>query len=523
MLVSTRSRFGLCSVLLLAGLAACGGSSTPVDGGGDDGGLGGGSGKGGHTGTGGGLGRGGMTGTGGGVAGAAGGSTATGGIGGGTAGSGVAGAGVTGTGGVNVGGAGGGLVVGTGGNTGGAGATTAMGGHAGMGTGGGMAGRGGVGGGMAGRGGAGGRGGPGVGGAGGAAACAEGTHRCGNACVTNNSPASGCTATGCQACRDTTSGDPVCRGNTCDINCQSQFHGCGTAANRTCVPDNNMSNTSCGNTCMACPTMTGGTSTCNGTQCIPRCNTGFHLCNGNCVANTSPNMCGPDDGDCSACRTGESCQAPGGCQTTSCPAANQHICGGTCVDQSATQCGAMCATCPTPAADKNSVANCSTTGVCRNVCKPGGYHMCGGTTDDPTCKSNNDVATCGSSCTACSPATLDHGVVGCSGTGCTFTCNQDYHECKADTAGTPICLLNASVDSCGNKCVRCPDSTKPGSNAAPICEQASGGAYECGITCTGTGKKCGAGSAAFCCLANQMCGTNGTCVAGTGGAAGGGS
>jgi hypothetical protein len=116
------------------------------------------------------------------------------------------------------------------------------------------------------------------------------------------------------------------------------------------------------------------------------------------------------------------------------------------------------------------------------------------------------------------PATLANGTVSCSGTGCVFACGANYHKCDADSSGTPICLLTASVDSCGDKCLRCPDSTKPGSNPTPICEPGAGGAYQCGITCTD--KKCGVGSAAFCCTANQTCGTNGTCVAGAGGTGG---
>jgi hypothetical protein len=460
MLVSTVNRVRLCSVFLLAGLAACGGSSTETDGG-----VGGGvaGSHGGRSGSGGGLGRGGMVGTGGGVAGASGSGAAGGTIGtggaigpGGTAGTEVVGSGGMGGGGtVGTGGTAGGPATGSGGSTGGAGAGGSLGGRGGTP---GMAGRGGAAGAMGGRGGAGGRG--GMGGAGGATVCANGTHRCGNSCVADNSIASGCTANGCTACRDTDNGDPVCRGNSCDISCQSQFHGCGSAATRTCVRDNNTSNTSCGNTCMACPTMTGGTSTCDGTKCVPHCNQGFHLCNGACVSNSSATMCGTDDGDCQACPTGETCTNAGSCQTTSCPAPNQHICGNMCVDQSVAQCGANCATCPTPTADKNTVATCTTTGMCRNVCRTASFHRCGGTDTDPTCKSNNDVATCGSSCNPCSPATVTNGTVGCNGTACTLACDQNFHQCWQDSAQTiPVCLSNTSNDSCGNRCIPCAAGT----------------------------------------------------------------
>ena len=137
--------------------------------------------------------------------------------------------------------------------------------------------------------------------------------------------------------------------------------------------------------------------------------------------------------------------------------------------------------------------------------------MCGGTADDPICKPNNDVATCGNSCMAC-PAPAVNGKAGCNGTACTVTCDDTYHQCWQDSAQTiPVCLSNTTPASCGTRCIPCPE-------AKPACDAVAGGKYECGVTCDAN-KKCGVGAAAVCCLANQMC-TNGTCVAGAGGTGG---
>lgn len=310
-------------------------------------------------------------------------------------------------------------------------------------------------------------------------ACNTGYHLCGTTCVANNSTDT--CGTSCGACPDPAHGSPTCTGSplTCGVTCDSGYHLCGN----TCVANNSTSG--CGSACTACPTDPNGQASCDGTQCRLACNTGYHLCNGQCVSNTSPATCGSS---CSPCPTAAGATAT--CRGTppTCGldwnCSDGYIeCGGACVLESASQCGDTCATCPAPGAGIQHAKAVCNGGTCDIACVDG-YHDCGTTTVD--CVSNNEKANCGSSCTPC-PDPPPNGSASCNGTRCTVVCDTNYHLCDG------ACLSNHDLNSCGpTSCSPCP--------YPPESQQDTTYAV-----CDGT--KCG-----FACRdGNHLCGTPGTC------------
>ena len=152
----------------------------------------------------------------------------------------------------------------------------------------------------------------------------------------------------------------TCTGNTCGFACDSGYHLCSGA----CVP--NTSVNSCGTTsCVACPTIANGTATCNGTSCGIACNSGYHLCAGVCVSNTSVNSCGTTS--CVACPTDPNGTAT--CDGTSCSiscAGGYNLCHGACTSATdPNNCGASCTVCPAPT-DSCMAAACIA-GTCGGV------------------------------------------------------------------------------------------------------------------------------------------------------------
>ncbi len=104
----------------------------------------------------------------------------------------------------------------------------------------------------------------------------------------------------------------TCNGNSCGFSCDSGFHLCSGA----CV--SNTSVDSCGtSSCVACPTTANGTATCDGTSCGISCAGGFNLCHGACTSATDPNNCGAS---CTMCpMPSDSCMAAA-CVSGSCSA-----------------------------------------------------------------------------------------------------------------------------------------------------------------------------------------------------------
>ena len=126
--------------------------------------------------------------------------------------------------------------------------------------------------------------------------CTGETTACGNACVDTKTNSSNC-----GGCNMKCPGEQTCNGGTCacpgvtmlcaDGSCQAQCpcpageHRCGNA----CVK---ISNSSCTAACIACPTVSNGTSTCNGSD----------QCETKCDAVQCPGFC---------CKSGQTCGATG--------------------------------------------------------------------------------------------------------------------------------------------------------------------------------------------------------------------
>jgi hypothetical protein len=129
--------------------------------------------------------------------------------------------------------------------------------------------------------------------------------------------------------------------------CLAGRHACSGA----CVDDR--SPATCGTSCEACPTIKGGTATCDGSKCGGSCPNGQTLCRGECLAAGMP--------------------CTGSC------AAGFHDCGGVCAeDKSVNSCGpTACTPCPTPTGGKASCDGtkcdftCTTGKRCMNECVEG--------------------------------------------------------------------------------------------------------------------------------------------------------
>src|SRR6185437_14304637 len=126
------------------------------------------------------------------------------------------------------------------------------------------------------------------------------------------------------------------------------------------------------------------------------CAEGAHMCFGMCAPKTSVEMCGDS---CAPCPTD-----PNGDATC-----DGVQCGLTC-HAGTLNCGFACAVCPANAA----TSVCKGDG-CEAVTCVAGYHVCGG-----ICDSDDDPATCGTSCTPCpapagATATCTAGVCGVGG------------------------------------------------------------------------------------------------------------
>ncbi|MFO0727513.1 MAG: hypothetical protein U1E65_27295 [Myxococcota bacterium] len=116
-----------------------------------------------------------------------------------------------------------------------------------------------------------------------------------------------------------------------------------------------------------------------------------------------------------------------------------HRCNGLCVsDNDVATCGGSCSPCAT---DPNGTASCSN-GQCQLSCS-NGTQTCG-----QRCTPPNDPAACGPSCTVC-PGDA-HGQATCDGTSCGLQCQSGFHVCGN------TCVPNTAVASCGNSCDACP-------------------------------------------------------------------
>jgi hypothetical protein len=291
-------------------------------------------------------------------------------------------------------------------------------------------------------------------------------------------------------------------GQPTDPACQPGFHQCGGGG---CVDSRSPEH--CGLACSPCPPVTGGTATCDGTQCGASCPAGNKLCldrcvpeatscDGKCPAGTNP--CGGglcvDAKSLSACGTAcMPCPTPpngvASCNGDTCDLtcnAGYHKCGTSCLSNNdPASCGSSCTPCEAPTGGKATCdgAKCGAqcpggTKLCAGACIPtaqacngqcpSGKHDCNG-----NCVSDSDVSNCGTACIPCSPP--DNADATCDGKTCAFKCRSGFHDCDKQ------CKSNMSVDSCGSSsCTRCPSP----SGATPSCNGNS-----CDFHCD-SGRRC---------------------------------
>ena len=231
--------------------------------------------------------------------------------------------------------------------------------------------------------------------------CAATQKRCNGACVSKDDPSYGCSAASCTAC-STTNATPACGATgSCSVKaCDPGYADCNGKAEDGCEVDLTLA-ASCG----ACGT------TCDATKpvCAPSaksfaCSTGCTadaplLCGTSCVSPlTSANHCGGCDTKCPTVVGGtETCQT--GVCTLTCKT-GYHACGATtcAADTDATACGPTCAVCPVPA---NGTAVCSAN-ACGLASCTAGYGDCNMNAADG-CEVNfaNDPLHCGDCMTSC--------------------------------------------------------------------------------------------------------------------------
>jgi hypothetical protein len=164
----------------------------------------------------------------------------------------------------------------------------------------------------------------------------------------------------------------------------------------------------------------GGAGDAGAVECQP----GFHVCNGACASNSTPQTCGSS---CTPC-------APPNGGTATCEAG---ACGGQC-----------------PTGQKLCAGNCIPAGTaCNGVCSAG-THLCGG-----LCSSNGDVNSCGSSCTPC--PVPPNGAATCTPNGtCDFTCNAGYIRCGNGCSGA-VFYRDADGDGWGDPNVTIMSCSEP--------------------------------------------------------------
>ena len=223
--------------------------------------------------------------------------------------------------------------------------------------------------------------------------CASNQKLCDGSCVTKDDPSYGCSATSCTAC-DTTNATPTCSNGACAIKaCDPGHDDCNGNAKDGCEVDLTLA-ASCGSCGVACNAAkpvcapSGKSFACT-TGCTPDAPL---LCGTSCVSPlTSANHCGGCDTKCPT--------VPGGtdtCQTGVCTLAcntGYHACGATkcALDTDTTACGPACTVCPIPA---NGTATCSAN-ACGLACAAG-FGDCNALPADG-CESNldDDPKNCG--------------------------------------------------------------------------------------------------------------------------------
>ena len=223
--------------------------------------------------------------------------------------------------------------------------------------------------------------------------CQNGFHKCnGTECRANND-ATACGST-CQNCPGPTSGsgNAVCTGGNCGIVCTTPTTGkCGTDCYNLNADKNH-----CGTCTTVCTDPANGTNTCGSGTCTVSCNTGFHVCSGQCRSNNDVGSCGTTS--CSPCPGPTAGTGSATCNGTacglSCAAPTPDLCGTACVNkQTSTQhcvsCGTQCTAgqtccgtgtgCVDLQTDKNNCNSCGNPCPGQQTCVAGACTGGGGT------------------------------------------------------------------------------------------------------------------------------------------------
>jgi hypothetical protein len=259
----------------------------------------------------------------------------------------------------------------------------------------------------------------------GACKCPAGQHLCGDACASDTStnscgvacmpcptPMGGtaeCVSGQCQP--KCPSGTKVCLGNciaenrACEGQCPTGTHDC----SGNCVDSS--SPMTCGTSCRACATPSGGTATCDGTSCgircggatpkactdrcaaqcctdddcsgNDRCQSGRCVCQPQCAGREcGSNGCNGSCGTCpqnNTCSTAGQCQCQRSCNGTSC-GANSDGCGGVCACANGQDCvSGQCTSIPqthdscTPNSGSFGPGNCAPGHLCVGVGGTGNF------------------------------------------------------------------------------------------------------------------------------------------------------
>ena len=232
---------------------------------------------------------------------------------------------------------------------------------------------------------------------------------CSNTCVDTTTSAANCGKCG-MACTTTVAHAVAeCVASGCTTACATGYSSCGGA----CVDE-----TSDDNNCNACGAKCTGGAHCVSSSC--QCTGGTHLCAGSCVAN-DVNACGSTCTMCTA-PTGGTVSCDGTNCSQACSVGGQTVCSNVCVDKTTntSNCGTcgMACTGTTPDCVNGTCVEC-TSGV-----------QCAAGNTPQTCTGNQWVSQ--TPCSGASPVCYNGGCVACtSGTQCDST-NTMVQTCSGD-------------------------------------------------------------------------------------------
>ncbi|MBL8938097.1 MAG: VCBS repeat-containing protein [Archangium sp.] len=278
--------------------------------------------------------------------------------------------------------------------------------------------------------------------------CAANFHQCGTQCVTNTAVAT--CGTLCTPCPAPVNGTATCNGTACGIQCNVGYHEC----NGQCV--SNFSTSTCGSRCAPCPdgpVGSGTTVTCDGLNCGLRCASVStpNYCGNVCVAD-SITSCGPSCQTCTPPANGTATCFSGVCDFTC--QSGYHRCGTQCVaDSSVDSCGTSCSACP--AGPPNTTTTCTrATATAPYAC---GWDCGAGTNRCPAggsqCVPSDYTLACGPTCAVCSSTVAnERGICGTNGicsTGCITSCGGGCVNAQTNTTHCGTCNNTCAVaDRC---------------------------------------------------------------------------